>query len=295
MTETDPVLIIGVGKIGGPIARRLARAGVPIHAFDVNTAALASVCRDGITPVGPEVVYRLGYRRVLLCLPDPQAVEAFVARLIETRAATDVVIADLTTVPPALARSLAFDLGHVGVSYLDTPVSGGERGAKTGSMVVMGSGNREAFARIEPLLRVIGSAVHYVGDSGRASLLKAVNQYVYLAYNFALAQGLRIGRELELPEEALFETLTRGAPAHPLINDRIPEVLSTAFERGFPIRRCVKDLDCLELPSGFTSSALDCYYLIHEALSRAAAAGAGGLDILALGEVELPSPDKSTA
>jgi 3-hydroxyisobutyrate dehydrogenase-like beta-hydroxyacid dehydrogenase len=140
---------------------------------------------------------------------------------------------------------------------------------------------------MQDVLRKIGRWVHFVGESGLASQLKAINQHVYLAYNFAVAQGWRLGRDLGLPEEALLDLLTHGAPAHPLINERLPTAMASGYKQGFLLSRCLKDLDCLEAAPG-SSDALKAFEYMHAQIRRAVDGGAGGYDILALHKDRLP-------
>jgi 2-hydroxy-3-oxopropionate reductase len=276
-----PVLFVGVGKIGRPIAERLLEAGVALHVLDADAAATSALAaRGAIVETGAD---RLAHDRVILCLPDPPAVSGLIAGWLRHPIPPGTIVADLTTMPPATARDLAALLATAGGAYLDAPVSGGERGAASGAMVVTVGGDRDAFDRMAPVLTLVGTPLHYCGASGSASLAKAINQYVYLAYNFAFAQGLSLGDALGLPHAVLRDMLTQGAPAHPLINDRLPLVEASQFRQGFPIKRCLKDLDCLELPPGFDSQALALYDMMRHRLRQAVADGDGDLDILAIG------------
>jgi 3-hydroxyisobutyrate dehydrogenase-like beta-hydroxyacid dehydrogenase len=287
MTASAPLLFIGVGKIGGPIARRLVAAGLEVHIYDESGAALAAMDGSGASIVDRNVASPKNYERVILCLPEPAAVLATADRW-ALGAGSHAVIADLTTLSPSAARKLSARFAAAGIQYLDTPVSGGERGANTGELVVLSSGPRPAFERIEDVLRKIGRWVHFVGEVGVASQLKAVNQHVYLAYNFAVAQGWQLGRDLGLPEEAVLDLLTHGAPAHALINERLPLAMGSDFKLGFLLSRCLKDLDCLETPGDFSSDALRAFEYMHSQIRRAVDDGAGHYDILALHKGRLP-------
>jgi 3-hydroxyisobutyrate dehydrogenase-like beta-hydroxyacid dehydrogenase len=275
-----PVLFVGVGKIGRPIAERLLASGVALRILDEDSAAAAALADRGAS-IEPSADH-LDHDRVILCLPDPPAVTGLIECWLRHKIPAGATIADLTTMPPTTARALAAQLAAAGGAYLDAPVSGGERGAASGAMVVTVGGDRDAFDRMAPVLALVGTPLHYCGASGSASLAKAINQYVYLAYNFAFAQGLRLGDSLGLPQAVLRDMLTKGAPAHPLINDRLPLVEASDFRQGFPIKRCLKDLDCLELPPGFESEALALYDMMRQRLQQAVADGDGDLDILAL-------------
>lgn len=291
--QREPVLFVGVGKMGERIAKRLLAAGLNIHVYDENATAMTTLVAVGAVAITCDDMARLDHAQAVLCLPTPAVVASVLDRWLSGGIRKDAAVLDLTTMPPSTAKTWADKFRAVGGFYLDAPLSGGERGAETGDLVVMVSGARTAFDTVHPLLQQIGRDVHYAGESGSASLLKAINQYVYLAYNFAFAQGIGLGRQLGLPEEAIMSLLTKGAPAHPLINDRLPTVIGSDFKAGFPIQRCLKDLDCLELPADLDPHLLRLYELMRADLRAAVRDGRGDMDILALGNQPSAQPKKT--
>jgi 2-hydroxy-3-oxopropionate reductase len=285
--DAGPVLLIGAGRMGRLIAQRLVASGINLHVFDRDEEAVKQCIAAGAAAAKFERVKALDYERVLLCLPEPAVVRSFIDLWLVGRSPRRSVIADLTTVAPSFARSAAAELEQVGISYLDAPLSGGERGAASGEMSVMVGGAAADFEFIAPLLRYVGDTVRYVGAVGAGSLMKAINQYVYLSYNYVFAQGVRMVREAGLPEDIGFELLRRGAAGHPLINDRIPTVLESEFRSGFLLKRCLKDLEFLELGDAANSEAADVYRLVRDKLRRAVDDGNGDLDILMMMKIGL--------
>lgn len=280
----EEVLFVGLGRMGERIAGRLLEAGFSVHVYDQDKSKMAALVERGGVGLAIEDMACLTYQRAILCLPTPGAVEGVLGPWLAAGLPNGAVVIDLTTMAPSTARERAEKCQAAGGFYLDTPVSGGERGAETGDMVVLTSGEQQAYEATLLLLRQVGREVHYLGASGAASLLKAINQFVYLCYNFAFARGLALGRELGLPEQALMGTLTKGAPANTLINDRLPIVKESAYREGFTIERCLKDLDCLELPESFDPHVLDLYDMLRTELRNAVDRGLGDFDILVLGE-----------
>jgi len=257
-------------------------SGLDIHVYDSNVGAVADVQRHGGMGLTRDAISKLTYSRVVLCLPDPNAATTLIGSWIKDELPEDAIIADLTTMPPSTAKRHAAILAESGGTYLDTPVSGGQRGAESGEMVVIAGGPRRAFEAMLPILRVIGDTVHHAGEVGSASLVKAVNQFVYLSYNFAFAKGLQLARELELPDAAVIDTLTKGAAGHPLINDRLPSTLSSNFAEGFLLKRCLKDLDCLELTAEHAGPAIETFERLRNDIRKAVEDGLGDRDILIL-------------
>lgn len=280
----EQVLLVGLGRMGERIARRLLDAGFSIYVYDQDPSQMAALVERGGVGLTTEDMARLTHQRAILCLPTSGAVEGVLGPWLAAGFPKGAVVIDLTTMAPHTAREWAEKCQAAGGFYLDTPVSGGERGAETGDMVVLTSGEQQAYEAARLLLLQLGREVHYLGASGTASLLKAINQFVYLSYNFAFARGLALGREMGLPEHALMVTLTKGAPANALINDRLPIVKESDYRAGFTIERCLKDLDCLELPESFDPQTLDLYDFLRTELRSAVDRGLGDFDILVLGD-----------
>ncbi|MDB5728106.1 MAG: 2-hydroxy-3-oxopropionate reductase [Noviherbaspirillum sp.] len=277
------VLLVGAGRMGRLIAQRLVLSGIDLHVFDRDEEAVAQCVSAGAVAAGFERIRSLDYDRVLLCLPEPAVVRWYIDLWLAGSPQRRSVIADLTTVAPSFARSAAAELERVGIRYLDAPVSGGERGAGSGEMSVMVGASATDFEVIAPLLRHVGDTVRHVGAPGAGSLMKAINQFVYLSYNYVFAQGVRMVREAGLPEDIGLELLRRGAAGHPLINDRLPGALESEFRSGFLMNRCLKDLDFLELDAdAIDSDVADVYRIVRDKLRRAVEDGKGDLDILAL-------------
>ena len=284
--STPTILYVGAGRVGLPILLRLIAHGLEVYASDTSADVLADLRARGVAVHEPDAISPLAFSRVVLCLPAADAASALIDAWAEHGLPADTIIADITTMAPETARRHAKRIVEAGGSYLDTPVSGGQRGAESGDMVVVASGDRSAFDAMQPIFRAIGSTVHYAGPAGTASQIKAVNQFVYLSYNLAFAHGLRLGHELGLADSVVFDMLTKGAAGHPLINDRLPMTIQSGFSEGFVLKRCLKDLDCLELVEGQASAASEAHRRLREAIFEAVAAGMGDLDILALSRTE---------
>lgn len=288
--DSRTILFFGAGRVGRPILSRLISAGYDVHVFDRDQAALDDLDGTGTVIVSAETASPLNYRRIILCLPDAPTVEALIAKWASPEAKTKAIIIDLTTLSPSTAKSLAVQCGQFGASYLDAPISGGGRGAISGDLVVMVSGAHAAFIDVGDILKQIGKTVRYFGESGSASLAKAINQYVFLTYNLVFAHGIKLGAELGLDASAVRDVLANGAPAHPLINDRLKAGIDGDPKNRFPIWRCLKDIDCLETPAEFSSDALLLYDVVRSQLEQAVNEGRGDIDILNLDRVTRQNP-----
>jgi 3-hydroxyisobutyrate dehydrogenase-like beta-hydroxyacid dehydrogenase len=110
---------------------------------------------------------------------------------------------------------------------------------------------------------------------------------VYLSYNLAFAHGLQLGQKLDLSDNIVMDLLTKGAAAHPLINDRLPSALRSDFNEGFLLKRCLKDLDFLELTAGYEGTAVEAYQRLRSEIRKAVKEGLGDRDILVLSQTRI--------
>jgi 2-hydroxy-3-oxopropionate reductase len=282
----DELLFVGLGTMGRPIALRLLREGHPVHIYDRDSQAGTELLSAGAMHAPAERLARLDYGTIITCLPSAAVTEDFFATCAPLHDGTERAVLDLATVSPSFARKMFATLSEKGIDYLDTPVAGGERGAISGKLVVMVSGAATAFARARPQLEKIGEPVLYFGETaGSASRMKAINQFIYLTYNATFAAGLSIAEEAGLPVEAVLTVLRSGAARHELIEDRLDRVIASQGERGFPIHRCLKDINCLEwTPKDALAAGL--LRTVREAL-EAGDRDCPDMDILSLGPLPL--------
>ncbi len=242
------VLLLGLGRMGFPIARRMREAGVAVQAWDPCPQACQRWRDTGGEVGGADEAERPAAPTVLLCLPAPQDVDRVLAawRGPPRGPGTVRLVIDLGTAPPSASIAQAARCAAMGIAHLDAPLTGGSSGAASGQLCAMVGGERPAFERARPLLQTFAGTTVHVGANGSGSRLKAIVQLIYLSYNAAFAHGARLGRQADIPEAALWAVLTQGACAHPLINVRLAALEAGEHGQGFKLWRALKDLACLE-------------------------------------------------
>jgi 3-hydroxyisobutyrate dehydrogenase-like beta-hydroxyacid dehydrogenase len=147
--------------MGLPMARNLVAAGHEVVGHDLEPDRASAFAGEG----GAEIA--------IASLPSAAAVEEVALGLPGSGVE---VFVDMSTGPPALARRLADELGAAGVASLDAPVSGGPRGAEAATLSIFVGGDSETFARIESVLRELGSVVAHVGGAGAGQVVKLCKQ-----------------------------------------------------------------------------------------------------------------------
>ncbi len=276
--------VIGLGRIGQPIARNFLAAGHRLFVHDIRHEASLPLIEAGAFRSETPAELAANSEFVLTSLPGPQEVEAVAIGhhgILEGITPGGVVI-DTSTVGPALSQRLARQFHQTGVAYLDAPVSGGRERAATGSLTVMVGGEQEAFERAKPVLGCFGSDLHYLGPSGSGNAVKLLIQMIYLSYVAAFCESLAVGEKIGIPFDTLFDILTSSSAGQPGIEKRYEMLKGDDLTPRFEVNAALKDLTiALELsleqgqPAPVTQAA-------REAYQRATDLGYGANDLIAL-------------
>jgi 3-hydroxyisobutyrate dehydrogenase-like beta-hydroxyacid dehydrogenase len=203
---------IGLGAMGAGMARNIRAAGFDLVVFDLNRGLAEQLLADGAewaqTP--SELAAKAGV--VFTSLPEPTAVEAVGSGpngLIEgMRRGT--AWFDLSTNSPSVVRQLNERFAEIGVSVLDSPVSGGPSGANAGTLTLWVSGDREQFDEHADVLSAIGTTVTYLGDVGAASVAKLVHNAAGYAINAVMAEVFSAGVKAGVPPLTLWHAVRDG-------------------------------------------------------------------------------------
>lgn len=253
MTEaTASIGFVGLGVMGAPMAANLARAGYRVQAFDVREDARGEAAERGAVPVQSAAAAAEGADLVFLSLPDSEYVEEAVlgsGGVIEGAAEATVVV-DLSTISVSATEHVAAALSERGIGFLDAPVSGGDEGARDGTLSIMVGGGAGDFARAESALRVLGRTVRHVGGSGMGQIFKACNQVVCALHIQAACEALALGRAAGADLELLREVLLGGAASSWMLEHLAGQMIARDPRAGFRIDLQLKDLR-LALESAF--------------------------------------------
>ncbi len=242
---TQMVGFVGLGSMGGAIARKLAEAEVPLCVFDSAPAATEALARLGATVAASAAAVADAAELVLVCLPTPEVVRAVAlgpAGLSEgSRMRTYV---DLSTTGGRVAREVGAGLAAMGVTVLDGPVSGGAAGAAAGTLAVMVSGDPSAFERILPLLRVFGGRARHVGpEVGQGQTLKLVNNLLCATTLAATCEAMVFGVRSGLDPATVLDVVN-GSSGRSFASEVLMgrHALDGAFDFGFRLTLMHKDV-----------------------------------------------------
>jgi 3-hydroxyisobutyrate dehydrogenase len=231
---------VGLGRMGEPMVRRLAAAGIGVRGHDAAPRpALAGV----VTLVERAAQVAEDVPVVILMLPDSNVVDAVVhgAGLLDALAPGTVLV-DMGSSEPLRTRALADEVAARGATLVDAPVSGGVTGATAGTMTIMVGGADDATAALTPLLTVLGR-VRHVGPAGAGHALKALNNLMSAAHLLASSEALLAGQAFGLDPAVMLEAVNGSSGRSGSTENKWPNfVLPATFDSGFALTLMLKDI-----------------------------------------------------
>lgn len=184
------IAFLGMGLMGAPMARRLHKAGLNVTIWNRNPDKLAALVAEGMTSADSPVAAAQEADIVITMLTDGDAVGhvLFDQGVAETLL-TGAVVIDMSSIRPEQARAHAQRLAEHGIHHLDAPVSGGEVGAREGSLAIMAGGDADQIAAVADVLQHLGRVTR-VGPSGSGQLAKLANQQIVAITIGAIAEAM---------------------------------------------------------------------------------------------------------
>ena len=247
LSEDPPLGFIGLGVMGEPMCRNLARcSGRSVIAFDQDSAPLNRLTKIGV--LAAKTVQEVGAAEIVfLSLPNGDAVSAvcFGKEGLLSQLDAGSTLVDLGTSPVALTREIALHAMERSVAFADAPVARTRAAAEAGTLSIMVGAAASIYTRLEPLLRHMGEDITHCGDVGAGQTVKIMNNMVLFQTVSALAEALHIARRSGVEPQVLFETLAKGsADSFALRNHGMKALLPEIFPTlAFSARYALKDND----------------------------------------------------
>jgi 3-hydroxyisobutyrate dehydrogenase-like beta-hydroxyacid dehydrogenase len=236
---------IGLGRMGEPMASRLIAAGYALVVHDVRPESVAALAAKGARPAKSPAEVASAVDTVLLSLPTPPIVREVAAQAGTGKVKT---VIDLSTTGATAAREIAAALAAKGITWVDSPVSGGVAGAAAGTLAVMVSGPRALYADLEPMLAVFGK-VFFIGERpGMGQTMKLANNLLSATAMAATAEAVVFGVKSGLDPAIMCDVINAGSGRNTASMDKIPQqVITRRFAQGFATGLMHKDVRlCLE-------------------------------------------------
>ena len=289
MADIGTIGLAGIGNMGAPMVRCLARAGFEVAVFDTRAEATAQF-RDGDKSVRvADSLPALGRAAsiVITMLPDSQIVrravlgEAQSGGLLEGLARGALVIDMSSSYAPDTVR-LGADLAPSGVALIDAPVSGGVPKAVSGTLAIMTGGEAADIERAAPVLAAMGR-VHRTGRLGSGHAMKALNNYVSAAGLIATCEALVVGQRFGLDGQVMTDILNASTGRNNTTENKAARyLLAGAFDSGFSLALMEKDVGMARALAGELGIDARALEFVSEALGRASRALGPGADHTAI-------------
>lgn len=282
------IAFIGLGNMGGPMAANLAKAGHEVRGFDVVEEARDHAAEQGITIIETAEEAAQGAEVVFTSLPNGGLVKQVLESVLAANEDAKTYV-DVSTIAVAEARELADTVSKAGSAFLDAPVSGGIAGAAAGTLAFMVGGTAEDFAKVKPLLDIMGKSVTHCGDIGNGQAVKACNNMILAVQQIVLAEALVLGERLGLDHQAFYDVVSNatGNSWSLSVNAPVPDIVPSSpanndFKPGFAAALMLKDLKLAMAAADDTKTDTVLGRIAEEQYASFVDEGHGGLDFSAI-------------
>lgn len=247
MASSMQVGYIGLGLMGKAIARNILKAGFPLVVHNRSQSAVDELVGEGARAASTPAEVAAQVDVVFTNLPDSPDVElvALGEQGIIAGAHPGLIFVDNSSIKPASARRIAQILGQKGVQCLDAPVSGGDIGARQGTLVVMVGGPELAFEAVRPIFAAMGKMVTLVGEAGAGQIAKAANQIMVAAQMVAMGELLIFAKKAGADPQKVVEAIKGGAAQCWTLDVKPPRLFAGNRSPGFKARLQAKDMNII--------------------------------------------------
>ncbi|HEY2383956.1 MAG TPA: NAD(P)-dependent oxidoreductase [Terriglobia bacterium] len=248
---------IGVGRMGGRLARRLIDAGYHLTIFDTSAGMMRPFVEQGATAADSPAAVASACEIVITCLPTPSVVHTVALGNSGIADGSKVkIFIDMSTTGATYAKRIAEGLRAKGIQSVDAPVSGGLVGAEKGTLAVMVSCDEDLLPRIAPIIEVFGKMFVLGREPGMGQTMKLLNNLLSATAMAIASEAVVMGIKAGLDAKQVCEVINAGTGRNSATADKIPRcVIPRAFNTGFSIallnkdvRLCLEEADALGVP-----------------------------------------------
>ncbi|QBG55835.1 oxidoreductase [Bacillus amyloliquefaciens] len=235
---------IGLGVMGNSMATHILEAGYPVLVYTRTKQKAEEILNKGA--VWQETVKDLSEKAdiIITMVGYPSDVEEIYLgeNGILRHAKEGAFVIDMTTSKPSLAKKIAEKAKEKSIHALDAPVSGGDIGARNGTLAIMAGGEKEAFEACLPLFSVMGENIQYQGPAGSGQHTKMCNQIAIAAGMVGVAEAMAYAEKSGLNPEQVLKSITTGAAGSWSLSNLAPRMLKGDFAPGFYVKHFIKDM-----------------------------------------------------
>ncbi|HEX6594151.1 MAG TPA: NAD(P)-dependent oxidoreductase [Bacillota bacterium] len=242
--STKRIGFIGTGVMGKSMVENLLQERYSVHVFTRTRSKAATLIEGGA--IWEDSVAELSRVTdvIITMVGDPQDVEDvyFGAGGIIENAKTGTYIIDMTTSKPSLAKEIFNRATRYGLYALDAPVSGGDIGAKNGTLSIMVGGEKQAFDTLLPLFNVLGENIILQGPAGAGQHTKMSNQITIASNMIGVCEAISYAEKAGLDPVRVLDSITTGAAGSWSLSNLAPRMIQGDFNPGFYIKHFIKDM-----------------------------------------------------
>ncbi len=294
---TEKVGLIGPGLMGQPMGSNLLKAGYPLWVYSRTPERAQPLADEGATVCASPKEVAEKADIIITIVSDTPDVETVVLGddgLIHGLSEGKVVV-DMSTISASATRKIAATLAERGVEMLDAPVSGGDIGAKAGTLSIMVGGKDAVFERVKPLFEVMGKNIVHVGDIGAGQVAKTCNQMLVAQHVNAAAEALLLAKKCGADPRKVREALLGGFAASRVLEVHGMRMLDRDFEPGFKAKLHKKDMRIAMEIIDELNMDLPATKLATEGINRAVEEGLGEADTTSVIQIIEKKNDVSLA
>ncbi len=274
---------IGLGLMGRPMAGRLQEAGHQLILKSRRSVPAELLTRGGKAMPTPKDVAKAA-EIIFVMVPDTPDVELvlFGPDGVAEGLSPGKIVVDMSSISPITTREFAKKIGEKGCEYLDAPVSGGDIGAKAGTLTIMVGGPESAFERVSPLFAIMGKTITHIGDNGAGQTAKVANQIIVALTIAAVSEALLFASKAGADPVKVRQALMGGFAGSRILEVHGERMLKRTFTPGFRLALHHKDLNIALEGARQLHLSLPHTAVCQELFNSALAAGDGELDDSAL-------------
>jgi 2-hydroxy-3-oxopropionate reductase len=283
---TERIALIGAGAMGGAIGARLVATGTSLVVFDLDPGKLAPLVAAGATAATSAADAAKGARAVILSLNAPHIVRAavFGPGAVAEGATPGALIIDMSSIDPEATKALAAEAAAQGLSWVDSPLSGGIPKAATGELTLMQGGDPDAVVAAQAILARVASNQTRMGGPGAGQTTKLINQVLCGLGFLAVAEATALAEAAGVDVAMIPKALAGGRADSAILQEYMPRFAARDYRRTGRIDNMVKDLNGAADLARSSNTPMPLTALCAEIHRMLTAAGLGGEDQAALME-----------
>jgi 3-hydroxyisobutyrate dehydrogenase len=289
MAANEAVAVLGAGgTMGFGMARNIARAGIPVRAWNRSRGKAEPLAEDGATVCDSVAEAVQGAGVVLTMLSDADAVLETAEQALE-HAGEEAVWLQMSTIGEGGTERCIELASQRGLDFVDAPVLGTKGPAAEGKLVVLASGPERIRERVQPIFDAVGQKTIWVGEAGAGTRLKVVVNSWVLTVTEAAAEMIALAQALDVDPSMIFEAIEGGTLDSPYLKMKAKAILEHNFEPMFSLKLAAKDAGLIEESAERHGVRVPLYSVIRQQMQRATEEGHGDEDMSATYFASAPS------